>query len=101
MTGPEATTTDGLASRVQSASVLLMTGRVEEGCALLEAVTVPIRNLGEPVLRADALLARGPVDVGSGDARGLLEESRRSCGFCRRQQCPSVCSCAAGSHTTS
>lgn len=70
--GSTPTTRAGIDGRLQAAAAIL-TVDVNRGRALYDSVWPQVRRLGDPLLLADALLARGPIDLGGRDRHQEVE----------------------------
>lgn len=79
--GPLPRTVEGLSGGLDAAAALIGGGRVDDGIALYDCLIPRIRQMGDSVLTATAILARGPVDAGGvppGDLAVDAETVRRS-----------------------
>ena len=75
--GPIATSRSGIDSRLQAAAVLLNAGEVQRGQALYDLLWPTVHRLDDPVLLADAVLARGALDTATPHREREIEDTRR------------------------
>lgn len=66
----------GLAARVQLAAALLTAGSYGRGMSLLEQIDPDIRRQGDAALSADAIIARGTVNVANPELAVQVDQAR-------------------------